>query len=122
MAGSRELPSFTRERIRDLVLENDAGTERLLEDIAAAPLIPEHELGRLPWEQTIDRVNRRRLGPAELEVLIWASRGLQQHQIAEVLGKKLQTVKTQLVSARWKLGAENTTQACCEAIRRGLIV
>ena len=41
---------------------------------------------------------------------------------AEATGRSLETVKTQLLGARYKLRAKTMTHACCEAIRRGLIV
>ena len=61
------------------------------------------------------------LTPAELRVLECASRGLQGAMIADVLGVGLETVRTQLQTARAKLGAKNTCHACCEALRLGLL-
>lgn len=62
------------------------------------------------------------LGRRELEVLTYASRGLWPSQmIGDAMGIGGQTVQTYLKRARLKLGAKTNIQACCEAIRRGLI-
>lgn len=57
----------------------------------------------------------------ELLVLVCLSHGLDERATAELLGKGMETVKSQSSSARYRLQAKNTTEACCEAIRRGLI-
>lgn len=50
-----------------------------------------------------------------------ASFGLQERETADVLGLKVYTVRDVLKSGRRALRAKNTTHACCEALRRGLI-
>lgn len=57
----------------------------------------------------------------ELEVLTYLSRGLEYEQVGTALFISLQTVKTHARHARYKLRAKNTTHACSEALRRGLI-
>jgi DNA-binding NarL/FixJ family response regulator len=57
----------------------------------------------------------------ELRVLQAMSYGLGRQGAADVCGVSLNTVMTQLQSARAKLRAKNTTHACCEALRQGLI-
>ena len=57
----------------------------------------------------------------ELEILACLSRGLTSPMTADALGMALETVKSHVVNVRPKLRAKNATEACCEAIRRGLI-
>ena len=57
----------------------------------------------------------------ELDVLRCFSRGLNRQMVAETLGISAQTVMVHTKNVRPKLQAKNTTEACCEAIRRGLI-
>jgi len=59
--------------------------------------------------------------PRELDVLRCFSRGLNTQMVAETLGITFDTVNTHTKNVRPKLRAKNTTEACCEAIRRGLI-
>jgi DNA-binding CsgD family transcriptional regulator len=59
--------------------------------------------------------------PGELNALIYSSQGLSAKEIAGELGLSRETVRTQLLIARRKLAAKNTTHACCIAIRLGLI-
>jgi DNA-binding NarL/FixJ family response regulator len=65
---------------------------------------------------TTDAVTSR-----ELDVLRCFSRGLNRQMVAETLGISLQTVMAHTKKARTRLRAKNTTEACCEAIRQGLI-
>jgi len=64
---------------------------------------------------------RTHVTPAELRALQALSVGLDEHGCAAVLGVGHETVKRQLVKARRALRAKNTTHACCEALRQGLI-
>jgi len=59
--------------------------------------------------------------PRELDVLRCYSRGLTTAMVAETLGISVETVKHHTRSVRTEFAAKNTTAACCEAIRRGLI-
>jgi DNA-binding CsgD family transcriptional regulator len=61
------------------------------------------------------------LGELELAVLRCLSRGMTAQMAADANFFALDTVKTHLKGARYRLRAKNTTHACCEAIRRGLI-
>jgi DNA-binding NarL/FixJ family response regulator len=66
--------------------------------------------------------HQKPLTPREIEVLRYLSLGLEYEMVAEALGRSLETIKSQAKSARTKLGgAKNSAQACCEAVRRGLI-
>ncbi len=64
---------------------------------------------------------RNELSPSELRVLEAHSRGMTSEMTAEILGVAVETVKTELKSARYRLRAKNTAHACCEALRQGLI-
>lgn len=68
-----------------------------------------------------DAEQRTVLYPPELSALQAASFGLDTNGIAHVLCKSPTTIGVQLKSARRALRAKNTTHACCEAIRQGLI-
>ena len=61
------------------------------------------------------------LSAMELRVLQWAADGLSNKQIALQSNRSMETVKTQLVTGRRKLGARNTKHAIAIAFRRGLI-
>ena len=60
------------------------------------------------------------LSAAELDALRCAADGLSVPETAQLLGKGAETVKTQLMRARLKLGARNTLHAAIRAERSGL--
>lgn len=64
---------------------------------------------------------RTQLTAAELRALQASSVGLDGYGAAAVLGVAYETVKSQLKTGRRALRAKNTTHACCEALRQGLI-
>ncbi len=64
---------------------------------------------------------RGELHPEEIRTVQALSVGLEERGAAEVLGVPWQTVHERMRRVRSILGAKNTTQACCEALRRGLI-
>lgn len=92
--------------------------DRLLADLARTSAIGEHEIdGYL-----VARCERpAALTVRETEALRYLSRGLTREQTADAMAYSLETVKDWMKSARYKLRAKNSTQACCEALRRGLI-
>ncbi len=61
------------------------------------------------------------LTPNQARVLEALSRGLGDKGAADLLGVTIESIKTSSQLARRKLKAKNTTHACCEALRRGLI-
>lgn len=61
------------------------------------------------------------LTPAQTRVLGALSHGLGDRGAADLLGVTVESVKEAAKLARRKLQARNTTHACCEALRRGLI-
>jgi DNA-binding CsgD family transcriptional regulator len=58
---------------------------------------------------------------SEKECLRYMSVGLTREQTATALYLSVETVKSHLLTARYKLRAKNTTHACCLALRQGLI-
>lgn len=89
---------------------------RLLRNIGRRPLIDESAI-----RNGTTAPGRRGLSESELRVLEAFSRGMTAEMAAELLGVSPETVKTQVKSARYRLRAKNTTHACCEALRLGLI-
>lgn len=59
------------------------------------------------------------LSPAELAALRCAADGLTVPETAAMLHKGTETVKSQLLRARLKLGARNTTHAAALAVAAG---
>jgi len=77
--------------------------------------------GKRQFPQRGGRRAKLTLTPVEIRCLQAASYGLQMADAAAAFGMGYETVQTHLKYARRKLRAKNTTHACCEAIRRGLI-
>jgi LuxR family transcriptional regulator, quorum-sensing system regulator BjaR1 len=57
----------------------------------------------------------------ELRYLSMIAQGYRPSEIAQILGKSEETIKSALKSVRKKLEAKNTTNAVWIAIRKGLI-
>jgi DNA-binding NarL/FixJ family response regulator len=94
----------------------DEALWRVLLKVAAAPLVDEASLslvvsGRVEGDPS----------PQELQVLEAFSHGLGYRSIGETLGRPLETMKAQVKHAKFLLRSKTTTEACCEALRRGLI-
>ena len=68
-----------------------------------------------------NRPTRRQPTPAEARLLTCLSHGMDRRGAAAALGLSLETVKTQLVTARRRLAAKTTAHACSIAIRNGWI-
>jgi DNA-binding NarL/FixJ family response regulator len=104
--------------------ERDRALNRDLEARArlAADPIAQIVMNRDPTHRPAHRLHRATaLSPPEIEVLRYLSRGLEYEMVADALGKNLETIKSQARGARTKLQAKNSAEACCEAVRRGLI-
>lgn len=91
--------------------------------VARARLTANREHAIADAQATWKRLEQQRGGISsrELDVLRCMSRGLTRAMTAELLYVEETTVQRHLQNVRAKLRAKNTTQACCEAIRRGLI-
>lgn len=98
--------------------KRDDALFRVLWASARAPLVPEEWINRhVAGNWQVDRDP----SPAELQVLQAFSYGLGYKSVGEVLGRDLETVRSQVRQARFLLRAKNTAQAVAIAIRRGLI-
>lgn len=104
--------------------DDDEIPDRLLHVLGKTPVVHEADIddyiaagGKIHGRSRVDD----QLSPREVETLRYLSRGLSLDQTATAMICALDTVKTRLKGARFKLSAKNTTHACCEAIRRGLI-
>jgi DNA-binding CsgD family transcriptional regulator len=75
----------------------------------------EFETGRLPGPA-------QPLSPREIEAMTCLAQGLSRAQVADKLSISEHTVRVYIESARFKLGALNTTHAVARAMSRGLIV
>jgi DNA-binding CsgD family transcriptional regulator len=62
------------------------------------------------------------LSPREIDAMTFLGMGYSRAQIAQTLSISEHTVRVYIESARFKLGATNTTHAVARAISRGLIV
>ena len=67
------------------------------------------------------RIPRDTLTEPERRTLEAMSHGLDREQTGQVLGVSVEVIKDRLKVARRVLRAKNTTHACCEALRLGLI-
>lgn len=61
------------------------------------------------------------LSASEARVLEALSHGVGQQGAADILGLSASTVNSHMKSISRKLAAKNTTHACCQALRLGLI-
>ncbi len=75
----------------------------------------EFEPGRTPEPTTA-------LSPREVEAMTFLAIGYSRAQVAQTLAISEHTLRVYIESARFKLGAQNTTHAVARAISRGLIV
>lgn len=62
------------------------------------------------------------LSPREVEAMTFLAIGYSRAQVAQMLAISEHTLRVYIESARFKLGAQNTTHAVARAISRGLIV
>ncbi len=88
--------------------------DRLLEDLGRAPVLA--RIPKFPRWGTRPELSRR-----ELAVLVCMSHGMNEGQVGVMLERSKWTVKAHLAACRYKLAASTTVEACCEAVRRGLI-
>ncbi|MCK4862328.1 MAG: helix-turn-helix transcriptional regulator, partial [Rhodobacteraceae bacterium] len=70
---------------------------------------------------TAEPIEGRELSPRELDVLKYLGIGLSRGKIAEILKISEHTLRVYVDSARYKLGALNTTHAVAIALARGVI-
>ncbi|PSL22220.1 regulatory LuxR family protein [Shimia abyssi] len=97
--------TFTDANRRDLILIAHEFNQKALE----------LEPGRTPDQQ-------RALSPREVDAMTLIAMGYSRAQVAETLSISEHTLRVYIESARFKLGALNTTHAVAQAMSRGLIV
>lgn len=76
----------------------------------------------LEFEKPEDEKVQKPLSPREADALTFLALGYSRAQIAEMLEISEHTLRVYVESARFKLGAMNTTQAVARALSLGLIV
>jgi DNA-binding CsgD family transcriptional regulator len=97
--------TFTHEHRRELILIAHYLNEKALE----------FEPGRQPEQQ-------QALSPREVDAMTLLAIGYSRAQVANTLSISEHTLRVYIESARFKLGAINTTHAVARALSRGLIV
>lgn len=97
--------TFTETRRRELILMAHYFNQKALE----------MEPGRTPEAA-------QALSPREVEAMTLLAVGYSRAQVAETLSISEHTLRVYIESARFKLGAQNTTHAVAKALSRGLIV
>lgn len=100
-----EWQSYTRERINDLIIVSHFVNQKALE-----------------LERGSDIVSANTLSPRETDALTLLATGLNRAQAADHLSISEHTLRVYVESARYKLGATNTTHAVVRALSLGLIV
>ena len=104
-ATDEEWEAFTETHRRDLILVAHYFNQKALE----------LEPGRAPEPS-------QSLSPREIEAMTLLAIGYSRAQAAETLSISEHTLRVYVESARFKLGALNTTHAVARAISRGLVV
>jgi DNA-binding CsgD family transcriptional regulator len=96
--------------------EFDQIPEKLLRDLAEAPLIPEEDINAYMFTRGRKKPTRR-----ELDVLRCFASGMTESKTAEALGIHLRTVQQHSKAARYILGAKTQAHTVAMAMRQGLI-
>lgn len=100
-----EWERFTRERVPDLILVSHFVNQKALEIERGTDLVVTHQLS-----------------PREIDALTLLAMGLSRAQAADSLAISEHTLRVYIESARYKLGAMNTTHAVAKALLSGHIV
>ena len=100
--------------IKDMIGSEIVGGSRTA--AAGKRVIPPSVAGRLA--EFVPRVD---LTPRELEVLLFAAKGLRNREIARTIGRTEETVKVHFKHIMAKLGVEHRTEAVTLALQRGII-
>ncbi len=91
---------------------------RLLGDISGRATVSEADIGRFAQRAASPLTE---LTATESAALKAASHGMSRKETGVLLGASELAIGSRWREAQRKLRAKNTTQACCEAIRQGLI-
>ena len=100
-----EWARFTKERVPDLILLSHFVNQKALE-----------------LERGTDAIVTNQLSPREIDALTLLAMGLSRAQAADSLTISEHTLRVYIESARFKLGAVNTTHAVAKALLGGHIV
>lgn len=102
----------------------DDAWERFTTEYVADLILIAHFLNQkaLEIEGGRDLNAMRSLSPREIDVLTMLAMGLNRAQAADSLAISEHTFRTYVESARFKLGANNTTQAVARAVAEGLVI
>lgn len=102
----------------------DDAWERFTSEYVADLILIAHFLNHkaLEIEGGHDINAMRSLSPREIDVLTMLAMGLNRAQAADSLAISEHTFRTYVESARFKLGANNTTQAVARAVAEGLVL
>ncbi len=98
----------------------DGYTREYMQDLILAAHFVNHKA--LEIERGSDVVEAASLSPRETDTLRMLAMGFSRAQAADTLSISEHTLRAYVESARFKLGALNTTQAVARAISSGLIV
>jgi DNA-binding CsgD family transcriptional regulator len=107
---------------------SDAEWARFIETEQRGLILAAHWLNRKALEIQGDRVpgaslgGGRGLSPREVDALTFLAMGYARGQVADMLSISEHTLRAYIESARFKLGALNTTHAVAKALAEGLIV
>jgi DNA-binding CsgD family transcriptional regulator len=103
---------------------SDTAWEQYTEMHVRDVLLVAHYLNQkaLEIEHGTDQVEAKTLSPREIDALTLLAMGMSRAQAAERLKISEHTLRVYIESARFKLGAANTTHAVARALTRGLLV
>lgn len=101
----------------------DSAWDRYLDENAHDFMLISHYFHQkaLTATHTTQPVEGRELSPRKLDVLKYLGVGLSRGKVADVLKISEHTLRVYVDSARYKLGALNTTHAVAIALARGII-
>lgn len=103
---------------------NDADWARFIDDHGRDLILIAHYLNRKALELEPGRQPEpaQPLSPREVDAMTMLALGYNRAQVANSLSISEHTLRVYIESARFKLGALNTTHAVARALSRGLIV
>ncbi|MEM9435563.1 MAG: autoinducer binding domain-containing protein [Pseudomonadota bacterium] len=103
--GDEEWEAFCDEHRRELILVAHLFNQKALE-----------------FEGTAEKGPRKGLSPREVDAMTLLAVGYSRAQVADTLSISEHTLRVYIESARFKLGAMNTTHAVARAMQQGYIV
>lgn len=103
---------------------DDAAWEKFTEAHVRELILAAHFVNQkaLEIERGSDEADTTRLSPREIDALTMIAMGYNRAQAAESLSISEHTLRVYIESARFKLGASNTTHAVAKALTSGLLV